>query len=167
MHADVGEALATIFAGIEKLRSCCENGRRFTIDGRLVGDIGELIAARDFDISLDAKSRKDHDGCLTANPMRLKREGLQARLGTHEYPCGSGLLVRFVSTEVLTPRRRSATHRQHESPAQPWQVRPNGVRWKRKLDGLVRRALRTWLSHAPPPLAEAWTYAGAARAEES
>lgn len=71
MHADVGEALATIFAGIEKLQSCCANGRRFTIDGRLVGDVRELVAARDFDIRLDAKSRKDHDGCLAAAALRL------------------------------------------------------------------------------------------------
>lgn len=71
MHADVGEALAMIFAGIDKLKSCCEDGRRFAVDGRLVGDIGELIAARDFDVRLDAKSRKDHDGCLSSEPTRL------------------------------------------------------------------------------------------------
>jgi len=70
MHTDVGDALASIFAGIEKLQACCRDGRRFTIDGRLVGDIGELIAARDFDIRLDPKSGKTHDGCLTQDPAR-------------------------------------------------------------------------------------------------
>ncbi|MFC7380095.1 DUF6998 domain-containing protein [Brevundimonas sp. GCM10030266] len=71
MHPDVGEALASIFEGIEKLKACCRDGRRFTIDGRLVGDIGELLAARDFDILLDAKSGKTHDGCLARDPTRL------------------------------------------------------------------------------------------------
>ena len=71
MHTDVGDALSLIFAGIERLQSCCKDGRRFTIDGRLVGDVGELIAARDFDIRLDATSRALHDGCLGSDENRL------------------------------------------------------------------------------------------------
>lgn len=71
MHTDVGEALSLIFAGIERLQQSCKNGRRFTIDGRLVGDVGELIAARDFDVRLDATSRALHDGCLGSDDNRL------------------------------------------------------------------------------------------------
>ena len=70
-HTDVGKALALIFAGIEQLKGCCRDGRRFTIDGRLVGDIGELFAARDFDVRLDAKSRALHDACLASDGGRL------------------------------------------------------------------------------------------------
>lgn len=122
MHADVGEALATIFAGIEKLQSCCKNGRRFTIDGRLVGDIGELLAARDFDISLDAKSRKDYDGCLAADPTRLvqvkatfkdhltfKREPM-LYLGLKLYPEGRYEVIFNGPGSVLT---RAFGHRKH------------------------------------------------------
>jgi hypothetical protein len=54
-------ALAVIFQGIEQLKASCSNRRRFTIDGRLVGDIGEIIAVREFDILLDDVSRPRHD----------------------------------------------------------------------------------------------------------
>jgi hypothetical protein len=57
----IKSALKLIFDGIELLQNSCGNSRRFTIDGRLVGDIGEIIAAREFDIELDAKSRAHHD----------------------------------------------------------------------------------------------------------
>lgn len=67
MHTDIGDALTDIFNGITKLQNCCKAGRRFTIDGRLVGDIGELIAAREFDITLDPKSRALHDAITNTN----------------------------------------------------------------------------------------------------
>jgi hypothetical protein len=38
--------------------------RLFTIDGRLVGDLGEVIAALEYDVTLDDVSRPDHD-CTT------------------------------------------------------------------------------------------------------
>jgi len=60
-YEDVAEALRLIFRGIEMLQGACTNGRQFTIDGRLVGDIGELVAAREFDINLDQVSRKHYD----------------------------------------------------------------------------------------------------------
>src|SRR5665213_2282105 len=57
----VKEALRRIFSGIELLKANNSSGRKFTIDGRLVGDIGEIIAEREFEITLDEKSRKGHD----------------------------------------------------------------------------------------------------------
>jgi hypothetical protein len=57
----IEEALALIFRGIEILQKEFSH-RRFTIDGRLVGDIGEIIAAAEFDIRLDDVSRAVHDG---------------------------------------------------------------------------------------------------------
>jgi hypothetical protein len=53
--------LRHIFEGIELLQTNCKHNRKYTIDGRLVGDIGEIIAAREFDIMLDTRSRKGHD----------------------------------------------------------------------------------------------------------
>jgi hypothetical protein len=35
--------------------------RAFTIDGRLVGDIGEMIAELEYDLTLDEVSTPDHD----------------------------------------------------------------------------------------------------------
>jgi hypothetical protein len=42
-HQALTEGLALMFHGIERLRSAFPN-RHFTIDGRLVGDVGEVIA---------------------------------------------------------------------------------------------------------------------------
>jgi len=61
MSDDIKEALQLIFSGIERLQSACSNSRKFTIDGRLVGDIGEIIAEREFAITLDPVSRAHHD----------------------------------------------------------------------------------------------------------
>lgn len=60
-HEQVAEALKSIFHGIALLQQNFSN-RQFTIDGRLVGDIGEIIAAAEFDISLDETSQAKHDG---------------------------------------------------------------------------------------------------------
>jgi hypothetical protein len=56
----IEEALALIFRGIGVLQTEFSN-RQFTIDGRLVGDIGEIIAATEFDIALDETSRPQYD----------------------------------------------------------------------------------------------------------
>lgn len=61
MSNDIQEALKLIFEGIERLQKCCDGSRKFTIDGRLVGDIGEIIAEREFAIELDKVSRPHHD----------------------------------------------------------------------------------------------------------
>jgi len=57
----ISEALGLVFSGIERLIGEFPN-RRFTIDGRLVGDIGEVIAALEYDLVLDEVSRAKHDG---------------------------------------------------------------------------------------------------------
>lgn len=61
MSDQIAEALRSIFHGIELLQQSFSN-RQFTIDGRLVGDIGEIIAAAQFDIILDETSQAKHDG---------------------------------------------------------------------------------------------------------
>ena len=57
----ITEALALIFRGIAQLQAAFPN-RAFTIDGRLVGDIGEVIAAIEYDVVLDSVSQPGHDG---------------------------------------------------------------------------------------------------------
>lgn len=66
-HEDVADALALIFEGIKRLQGACKNGRQFTIDGRLVGDIGELVAEREFELALDPVSRADYDAITADN----------------------------------------------------------------------------------------------------
>ncbi len=67
----ITEALALIFKGIEKLRDAFSKERQFTIDGRLVGDIGEVIAALEYDIVLDEKSQPGYDG-TTSDGRRVQ-----------------------------------------------------------------------------------------------
>src|SRR5690242_2449890 len=57
----IEKALGLIFQGIGILQTEFAS-RRFTIDGRLVGDIGEIIAATEFDVILDEVSQAGHDG---------------------------------------------------------------------------------------------------------
>ncbi len=63
-HDTISKALGLIFQGIESLKTAFPN-RRFTIDGRLVGDIGEIIAALEYDVILDDIAQPDHDGRTT------------------------------------------------------------------------------------------------------
>lgn len=60
----ISEGLALVFQGIERLRTAFPH-RRFTVDGRLVGDVGEIIAELDYDIILHEVSQPDHDGNTT------------------------------------------------------------------------------------------------------
>jgi hypothetical protein len=61
MRQEINEALALIFQGIARLQKAFPS-RAFTIDGRLVGDIGEVIAALEYEVMLDEVSQPDHDG---------------------------------------------------------------------------------------------------------
>ncbi len=60
-RAAISEALRLIFQGIENLKQEFPN-RAFTIDGRLVGDVGEIIAALEYDVRLHDVSQPNHDG---------------------------------------------------------------------------------------------------------
>ena len=63
-HQAISEGLALVFQGIELLKTTFPH-RRFTIDGRLVGDIGEVIAELEYDVILHEVSQPDHDGNTT------------------------------------------------------------------------------------------------------
>jgi hypothetical protein len=54
-------ALSSIFAGIRLLKEAFPQ-KEFTIDGRLVGDIGEVIAALEYDLQLYDGVVPGHDG---------------------------------------------------------------------------------------------------------
>lgn len=60
-HRAINEALELIFQGIDRLKQAFPN-RVFTIDGRLVGDIGEVIAALEYDMTVHDVSQAKHDG---------------------------------------------------------------------------------------------------------
>lgn len=56
--------LRHIFQGIDNLKRAFPN-RQFTIDGRLVGDVGEVLAALEFDLVLHDVSQPTHDATTT------------------------------------------------------------------------------------------------------
>lgn len=60
----IADGLALVFKGIECMRSAYPH-RRFTVDGRLVGDIGEIIAQLEYDVTLDVVSQRHYDGITT------------------------------------------------------------------------------------------------------
>ena len=60
-RASITDALALIFEGISKLKAQFPD-KAFTIDGRLVGDIGEVIAALEYDVKLYDVQTPAHDG---------------------------------------------------------------------------------------------------------
>lgn len=55
------KAIANLYNSVKKLRIAFPN-KLFTPDGRMVGDIGEAIAAIDFGVKLDKKIRRHWDG---------------------------------------------------------------------------------------------------------
>jgi len=70
MTPAITDALATIFAGIRQLKEAFPN-KEFTIDGRLVGDIGEVIAALQYDITLYDVLAPGYDG-YTSDGRRVQ-----------------------------------------------------------------------------------------------
>lgn len=58
--SEITSSLEQIFVGIARLKAAFPH-RAFTIDGRLVGDIGEVIAAIEYDLTLDEVQRPRHD----------------------------------------------------------------------------------------------------------
>ena len=82
-QAVLEQALKQIFAGINELRAALP-GKAFTIDGRLVGDIGEAIAQRDYEVRLFDHLARDYDGVT---------------------PCGRRVQVKATFKESLTFHR--------------------------------------------------------------
>lgn len=67
----VAEGLKLILNGIELLQKSFEH-RKFTVDGRLVGDIGEIIAEAEFELKLDNVSRPIHDARAGRRDVQIK-----------------------------------------------------------------------------------------------
>jgi len=58
----IPEAVKQLLAIVERLRKTyTKQNRQFTLDGRLVGDIGEILAEAAYDVCLFADQKKHHD----------------------------------------------------------------------------------------------------------
>lgn len=138
----INDALCLIFEGIERLKVAFPN-RSFTIDGRLVGDIGEVIAAIEYDVLFHEISRPCHDAttsdgrnvqikatfkeCLTFRTVPDYYLGFKLFDGRHEevfngpgkiiydrYINRKGIGVDLLSFPLSELRRLSATIPEHE-----------------------------------------------------
>lgn len=59
----LSRAIRDLYAIVDRLEDeCVEHDRHFTLDGHLLGSIGEVYAAERHGISLYASSKKAHDG---------------------------------------------------------------------------------------------------------
>ena len=81
----IKEALTLIFQGIERLHEAFPS-RAFTIDGRLVGDIGEVIAELEYDLALDEVSVRDHDAQMRNGRRVQIKADLQRQPDFHDMP---------------------------------------------------------------------------------
>lgn len=84
-HEIIEDALLKIFVGIQQLKEALPT-KEFTIDGRLVGDIGEAIVQRDYQIKLYDGLAKDYDG---------------------ETPCGKRVQIKATFKDSLTFKKES------------------------------------------------------------
>jgi hypothetical protein len=69
-HQAITEALALIFQAVEDLKREFPD-REFTPDGRMVGDLGEVIAWLEYDLRLDDTRRPGHDA-TTSDGRRVQ-----------------------------------------------------------------------------------------------
>ena len=65
------DEIKELFSIVNKLKNKYKN-RNFTLDGRLVGDIGEVIVARDYDVILYENLEKIHDGYSGNRKVQIK-----------------------------------------------------------------------------------------------
>jgi hypothetical protein len=77
MERDHKAALRSIFVGIDRLKQVhagafANPDAKFTIDGRLVGDIGEAIAHFDYGVALHKSQKKGTDGTLGKKEVQVK-----------------------------------------------------------------------------------------------
>ena len=79
MSMETPTALLAILRNIEaetkKLSDAAKNldvTRSFTLDGRLVGDIGEVLFAQHFELTLDDTQRSSHDGFTVINGVEYQ-----------------------------------------------------------------------------------------------
>jgi hypothetical protein len=74
MSITIPEAVKQLLAIVERLRETYQAKRkRFTLDGRLVGDIGEILAEEAYDITLFEDLQKHHDAaCSDGRPVQIK-----------------------------------------------------------------------------------------------
>ena len=70
---DLSEKIRALYAIVNDLETAYP-GRRFTLDGHMIGSIGEVIAAEAFGLNLLPNSTPEHDAIAYDGRLHLQRQ---------------------------------------------------------------------------------------------
>lgn len=69
----VTTVLQELLSSVKKLEThYSKHNKKFTLDGRLVGDIGEILCSETYDISLFTSVKPDHDASYKKKGVQIK-----------------------------------------------------------------------------------------------
>lgn len=90
--------VATILTAIDELETEYP-GRKFTMDGHMMGSIGEVIAAKTFGFKLLPASSKSHDAiCTTRGNVQIKITGIRgSRIIFNQPECDHLIVLKITS----------------------------------------------------------------------
>jgi hypothetical protein len=93
---DFALAVRKVFDACRELKKICGDVRNCPPDGRLVGDIGEVIASSFYEVTLYPTGRRDWDGSYSGRHVQVRATAKQETyLKLPEGGCGDGLFLVF------------------------------------------------------------------------
>src|ERR1700722_12273462 len=93
---DFALAVTKVFDACRELKKLCGDVRCFPPDGRLVGDIGEVIASSFYQVTLYPTGRHDWDGIYNGRHVQVRATTKEdTYLKLPKDGCGDGLLMVF------------------------------------------------------------------------
>jgi hypothetical protein len=90
---EVGTLVDSLYGSVDRLQSMFA-GRKFTLDGHLVGSLGEVIAAYMFDLELNTASMQGHDA--------IAHDGRQVEI---KFTQGKSVAIRHEPAHLLVLQR--------------------------------------------------------------
>lgn len=99
---EIAKALRQLDAGVEQLRAAGkkhELNLKFTLDGRLIGDIGEILAATELEITIQSNQNTGYDG--------TDRQGRRVEIKTTRL---NSFAFRKIAERVICIKLHGSTH---------------------------------------------------------
>ncbi len=90
---EVGTLIDSLYSSVDRLQAMFA-GRKFTLDGHLVGSLGEVIAAYMFDLKLNTASTQGHDA--------IAHDGRQVEI---KFTQGKSVAIRHEPSHLLVLQR--------------------------------------------------------------
>ncbi len=103
LEISLPKQVETILNAIDELENEFP-GRRFTMDGHMMGSIGEVIAAKTFGLQLLPASSKGHDAiCATRGQVQIKITGIRGKRVIFNQPeCDYLIVLKITSRTTAT-----------------------------------------------------------------